>query len=162
MSIFKPTLLMDKITEITPDTFQEIGATHVLLDVDNTLASYRSHEPIAGAVAWVEKMKKAGFHLIIVSNNYKSRVGPFAEKFGLPFVTFACKPFPFGYLKAKKMLQAARIKNCVIVGDQIFTDIIGANLCGMKSILLDPVEVEEGFSFHIRRVTEKKLKNKYR
>jgi HAD superfamily (subfamily IIIA) phosphatase, TIGR01668 len=162
MSIFKPTLMMKKITDILPETFHEIGVKNVLLDVDNTLASYRSHEPIDGAIEWTKEMEKAGFNLVIVSNNYRSRVRPFAEKFGLPFITFACKPFPHGYLKAKKLLKVKSTKDCVIVGDQIFTDVIGANLCGMKSILLEPVEIETGISFDIRRGAEKNLRKKYK
>lgn len=160
MSIFTPSLMREKLTDITVETFSQMGVTSVLLDVDNTLASYISHEPIANALAWAVQMQRAGLRLVIVSNNYKSRVAPFAAKFGLPYACFACKPLPFGYLKASRMLNE-KVHNCAIVGDQIFTDVVGANLCGMKSILLEPVEPENGWLFQKRRNIEQKLRDKY-
>lgn len=161
MSVFSPTRMKEKITEITAQTFAEMGVTNVLLDVDNTLASYVSHEPIPDALEWAAQMQRQGLTLVIVSNNYKSRVAPFAEKFGLPYTSFACKPLPFGYLKVRKQLKAES-GACAIVGDQIFTDIVGANLCGMKSILLSPVEPESGALFQLRRKIEQKFRDKYR
>lgn len=160
MSIFKPTYMMDRITDITPELFHKEGISAVLLDVDNTLASYISHEPVDGAIEWAKEMQQAGLKLIIVSNNYENRVKPFAAKFSLPYVTFSMKPLPFGYLKAKKILKAES-KECAIVGDQILTDVIGANLCGMKSILLKPVELESQKMFQFRRKQEQKLRDKY-
>lgn len=161
MNIFKPTVMKKNLLDITPDTFKDMGVTHILLDVDNTLVSYISHEPISGAVPWVKEMEAKGLKLIIVSNNFKKRVGLIAEKFDLPFITFACKPLPFGYLEAKGYLKAST-SECAIVGDQIFTDIVGANLCGMKSILLDPVEMENSKLFRVRRNFEKKYRNKFK
>lgn len=161
MNFFRPTLIAKTLSDITSDMFRKIGVSYILLDVDNTLASYISHEPISGAIEWVNNMQSQGFHLMIVSNNYKRRVKPFAQKFGLPYVTFACKPLPFGYLHARRILKAPAA-SCAIVGDQIFTDVIGANLCGMKSILLDPVELENGALFQFRRKQERKLREKYK
>jgi HAD superfamily phosphatase (TIGR01668 family) len=160
MGLFKPTAMKKRITDLSPQLFQKMGVKAVLLDVDNTIASYTSHEPIDGAVQWVRDMVEAGFRVIIVSNNFKKRVAPFAARFGLDCISFAIKPLPFGYIKAAKRLKE-KCSQCVIVGDQIFTDVIGANLCGMKSILLTPIEPEEGFTFKIRRFFEKDLRVKY-
>lgn len=160
MNFFKPTFIKKTLSDITPDMLRAVGVSYILLDVDNTLASYISHEPISGAIEWVKNMRNQGFHLMIVSNNYKRRVEPFAQKFGLPYVTFACKPLPFGYLQARKILKAPA-SSCAIIGDQIFTDVVGANLCGMKSVLLEPVELEHGALFKFRRKQERKLREKY-
>lgn len=161
MGIFEPTLIKQKLTDITPQLVRSMGVFSLLLDVDNTLASYVSHEPIDGAVDWAREMTEAGIKLVIVSNNYKSRVEPFAKLFDLPFITFAVKPLPFGYLKARSLLHV-KISECAIIGDQIFTDIVGANLCGMKSILLEPVEPESSVLFQKRRQVEKHFRDKYR
>ncbi len=161
MPFFKPSVMMKKITDITPAMLQSMGVKALLLDVDNTLVSYAKHEPIAGAVEWTKQMENAGLKLVIVSNNYASRVGPFSQKFGLPYITFAMKPFPFGYLKASKLLGVPH-KQCAIIGDQIFTDVIGANFCGMHSILLEPVEPEKGLLIEWRRAIEKKFRKKYK
>lgn len=160
MSLFKPSIMKKRITDITAEMLKEMGVSALLLDVDNTLVSYVKHEPIAGAVEWTKEMKAKGFEIIIVSNNYKKRVAPFAAKFNLPYITFAMKPFPFGYIKASKRLKT-KCKQCAIIGDQIFTDIIGANMCGMKSILLEPIELESGITITARRKAEGPLRKKY-
>lgn len=160
MALFRPTRLAGSVTDLTPALFQELGVTALLLDVDNTIASFTSHEPMEGAVAWARSMTEAGLSLIIVSNNYKRRVSTFAAKFGLDFISFACKPFPFGYIRAKRRL-GVKARQCAIVGDQIFTDVTGANLCGMRSVLLRPIELEAGWSFRIRRYFERPLRARY-
>lgn len=160
MALFRPTVLKNRVTDLTPDFLTGLGAKALLLDVDNTIASYTSHQPIPGAVEWAQKMVQAGFRVLIVSNNYKRRVGAFAARFGLDFISFAVKPLPFGYLRACSRL-GVKCSQCAIVGDQIFTDIVGANLCGMKSILLRPIEPEQGFTFRVRRYFERPLRRKY-
>ncbi len=146
MGIFQPTALRERVTEITPEFLQSLGVRALLLDVDNTLATYTSHTPSPGALEWVRAMETAGFRMIIISNNFKERVGSFGAMFGLDTLSFAFKPLPVGYLRAARRL-GVKLPECVIIGDQIFTDIVGANLCGMKSVLLSPIEPEEGFTF---------------
>lgn len=159
MPLFRPTVTKTRVTDITPELLNRMGVRALLLDVDNTIASYTSHQPIPGAAEWARRMVEAGFRVLIVSNNYKKRVGPFAARFGLDFISFAVKPLPFGYLRASSRMKIRR-GECAIVGDQIFTDVVGANLCGMKSILLTPIEPEEGFTFKVRRRLERGLREK--
>ena len=161
MPLCRPTACKTNIFEIAPEFLRSLGVKALLLDVDNTIATYTSHEPVKGAVEWAKTLEQAGFDLVIVSNNVEKRVSAFARRFGLPWISFAMKPFPFGYLKAKKKLGRRR-KECAIIGDQIFTDVIGANLCGMKSVLLSPIEPEDGISFRIRRYFERGLRKKYK
>lgn len=161
MGIFRPTAMKRRVTDLSPEFLENLGVRAVLLDVDNTIASYTSHEPIPGSVEWARRMVESGFRVIIVSNNFKKRVKPFAARFGLDCISFAVKPLPFGYLKARALAGVKR-GECVIVGDQIFTDVIGANLCGMKSVLLTPIEPEEGATFKVRRRFERGLRHKYK
>ena len=160
MGVFRPTALKQRVTDITPDFLHGLGARALLLDVDNTLATYTSHTPIPGALEWVRAMEAAGFRLIIISNNYKKRVSRFGAMFRLDTLSFAIKPLPVGYLRAARQLGVP-CRECVIIGDQIFTDIVGANLCGMKSVLLTPIEPEEGFTFRARRYFERGLRRKF-
>lgn len=160
MGLFKPTAVRPRIGDVTAGFLRELGARAVLLDVDNTIATYTSHEPAAGAVEWARGLIEAGFRVVIVSNNYKRRVAPFAARFGVEFISFAVKPLPFGYVRAAKML-GLRCRDCVIIGDQIFTDVTGANMCGMKSVLLEPIEPEEGWTFKLRRFFERGLRRKF-
>ena len=81
----------------------------------------------------------------------------FCEKINLPFVAPSLKPLPFGFLKAVKRVDEKK-KNVALVGDQIFTDIMGANLSGMKSILLEPIQAEVDQKFIVfKRKIERPL-----
>ena len=91
-------------------------------------------------------MRQAGFALTVVSNNRDERVRPFAEAIGLRFQARAAKPLPRGY-RAAAASMGLTPQQCVAVGDQIFTDILGANLAGMKSVLLEPIELEVAQKF---------------
>ena len=153
MSFCYPTRILHRVTDITPQILMSMGVKALLLDVDNTLSEPDEQTPYPGTVEWVAALQKSGFSMMILSNNTRERVAPFAAQYGLDFETFAMKPLPIGYLRAAHRMKVSH-KECVIVGDQIFTDIIGANLCGMKSILLDPIREEEGRSFQIRRKWE--------
>ena len=161
MGIFKPTVLRRRAQELSPGLLRELGVRAVLLDVDNTIAPYGVRRPVAGAAQWARGLTQEGFRVVIVSNNYKKRVSSFAAQLGLPCISFALKPLPFGYVRAAKML-GLRCRDCAIIGDQIFTDVVGANLCGMRSVLLEPIEPEEGLSFRIRRYWEKGLREKFK
>ncbi len=159
MPILKPTYKTKSIHDIKVDTLNKLLVKVVLLDVDNTITSYISKTPLDGAVMWAKNLEKNGFKVYIVSNNFEERVSKIAEKFSLPYISFAMKPFPKGFRKARKALNV-KSHECVVVGDQVFTDILGANLGSMKSILVEPVEIETGFTYKIRRKLEKRVRKK--
>lgn len=153
-----PTIALDRVTDLTPDLVKSMGIKAVLLDVDNTITSYISKEPFPGSIKLIRELEAAGIKVYIVSNNKsKKRIKAVAEKFDLPFVNIAMKPLPVGFIRAKLKLGLS-FKECLVVGDQIYTDIIGANLCGMQSVLLTPIEPETGWSFKLRRKHETKIR----
>ena len=159
MSIFRPTAAVPCVLDITPELLAGIGASAVILDVDNTLSLHGSQVPFQGTVEWSHKIRKAGIAVLILSNNTKERVAPFAAQYGIPFLSRGMKPLPFGYWRCAKLLGQP-CERTAVVGDQVFTDIFGANLSGMKSILLTPFEEEAFASFRIRRRLEKKIRKK--
>lgn len=159
MALRYPTRLLHRITDVSPEILTEMKVRAVLLDVDDTLSAHGSQEPFPGSVEWAKTLLDHGFRLMILSNNTKERVAPFAGRYGLPFLTFAAKPLPVGYLRAAHSM-GVKPRECVIVGDQVFTDVLGANLCGMKSILLDPITTQTAFSFRVRRKWEEPVRRK--
>ena len=159
MALRYPTRMLHSITDITPEFLSSLGITALLLDVDNTLSEHDSQSPYPGSLEWVLSMRENGIQMIILSNNTRERVEPFAAKYKLPFLTFAMKPLPIGYLRAVHRLGIPH-RNCAAVGDQVFTDIVGANLCRIKSILLEPILEETGRSFRIRRKLERPIRAK--
>lgn len=158
MSLFFPTLYRRRITDVTAEDLRRLGAACVLLDVDNTLTTHDAPELEPAVMAWLDAMREE-FKLVVVSNNNAERVAPFAEKIGLPFHAKACKPLPGGFWEAGAEQQMA-VEECVVIGDQIFTDMLGANLAGMKSILLEPIQFETEQKFIVfKRKIEKPMLN---
>ncbi len=156
MAILKSNLVLRRITDITPEMLSSMGVKTLLLDVDNTLSTHHGTVLVDGLTEWLNLMEQCGIRTVVVSNSKRFRIEPFANRLSRPFVSLACKPLPFGYAKGRRMAGASK-RECAIVGDQIFTDVLGANLYGIKSILVRPVKLEDGLSFKIRRYFEKKL-----
>lgn len=162
MALFYPTLYRRRITDVTVEDLHRLGVKGVLLDVDNTLTTHDNPNLDPAATAWLTAMQAAGFTLVIISNNKPHRVAPFAEKVGLGFQANAKKPLPTGY-KAAATKLGLPVGRCVAIGDQIFTDVLGANLAGMPCILLEPIqpEVEQKFIVFKRKL-ERPLLNSRR
>ncbi len=160
MALFKPTGTLHRVTEITPEMLHAMRIRAIVLDVDNTMSAHGSQTPSEGVLEWTRRISASEIRLIVVSNNYKKRVAPFAAQFNLPYISFACKPSPFGYLRAKR-LAGVRVRECLVVGDQIFTDILGANLCGMRSVLLDPIAPDPAATVRFKRRLERFLRPHY-
>lgn len=152
--LLRPDLKLDKITDINIKHLNMLGVNCLLIDIDNTLSTDHGTELIPGIHEWVTKMKNAGIKLYILSNARSIRVLPFAQKVGLDFIGLAMKPLPFGYIRGVKHSGGKR-KTTAIVGDQIFTDILGGSISGVKKILLTPIKPEKQLSFRIRRRLEK-------
>lgn len=141
MSLFYPTMYRRRVTDVTLADLRRLGAGAILLDIDNTLTTHDAPDLSPEVAAWLERMRGAGIAMTVVSNNREERVRPFAEKIGLHFQARAGKPLSRGYRAAAARLSCSPAE-CVAVGDQIFTDILGANLAGMPSILLEPIQPE--------------------
>lgn len=157
MAVFHPFLLKQKITDITIEELQAMGVTGLLLDVDNTLTTHDSQLLTAEVAAWLQSVQAAGFIPEIVSNGYQERVRPFAEKLGLPYTAVAAKPLPFGFWRAARRIGATR-RQCVVIGDQIFTDVLGGKCAGMRVIQLLPIAPEVGKPFiQFKRKLEKHI-----
>ncbi len=161
MPLFFPTLYRRRITDVTAEDLRRLGVDCLLLDVDNTLTTHDAPDLTDGVKAWLTQRQAEGFGLIIVSNNRAERVAPFAEKVGLPYYAHARKPLPFGFRAAAKQMGCDR-KRCVVIGDQIFTDMLGANLAGMPSVLLEPIqlEVEQKFIVFKRKIERPMLNSR--
>ena len=110
----------------------------ILLDVDNTLIDYTktlSQEMID----WVYNAKKEGFKVCILSNSNKmEKIIPIAEILGIKYVSFAKKPSKSGYLK-----DSTDVTKLAMIGDQVFTDVLGANRVGMTSVYVEPINKKE-------------------
>lgn len=158
--LFKPHLKKEHITDITLDDLKALGVDTLILDVDNTLSKHHSQTAAPGVKEWLADIQQKGIKLIILSNARRARVEPFANMLGLEFIPLGLKPLTFGYGKIRRLLKVKR-KQVATVGDQLFTDMMGGHLAGIKCILVTPYEEEQKTSFVIRRRLEKILLKKY-
>lgn len=152
--MFTPTRAYKSILGVTPEVLHEMGVTALILDIDNTCTTHDNPKPVEGLFEWLELMRENNIKMMIVSNNHAPRVEPFAELLGLDFIAEGAKPLPTGYRKAAAKLNVPKSEICTI-GDQLFTDILGAKTFGIKSILVEPIEPEKTVFFKIKRAAEK-------
>ena len=151
LSLF-PTYSCKSTYDIPFEKLYAQGVRGAIFDVDNTLV--RHNAPADGrAKLLFTKLKRMGMAVCIISNNKEPRVKPFADEVDSSYVFDAGKPLPRGYLEA---VQRMNISNgqAVFVGDQIYTDILGANLAGIKSILVKPLGPEIEIQIKIKRILE--------
>jgi HAD superfamily phosphatase (TIGR01668 family) len=119
-----------------------MGIDALLLDVDCTLKSYRDAQVAPEVKAWLETLRASGIGICLVSNGRGGRIGRLAGMLGLPFVSKAMKPFPFGCRRAIRQ-EAFDARRTAMIGDQIFADIPAGRLAGLTSILVRPIRPEE-------------------
>lgn len=130
------------------------GVRGLIFDIDNTLVPHDAPAD-ARAEGLVRNLKDMGFCLTIVSNNSEERVVTFTERMGIPYVCRAHKPSPAGYLAACQKMDLVP-EQVLFFGDQIFTDIWGANRAGVKSVLVAPLDPDTDlFQIRLKRLLEK-------
>lgn len=158
-----PRYAFQSLTDINPDFLEKIGVKFLMIDLDNTIASYSSCKPSDGLLQWIATMKSAGVELFIVSNSIKrERVEAFAKHLGIGSIGGAKKPLPRGVQAAMKNAGFAKHESA-LVGDQIFTDTIAANSAGVVSIIVHPLSCKNpifAFRFFLERPFRAACKNR--
>ena len=135
---FFPTMMAETVTEINPNVLRQRGIRLLMLDFDNTLVPYTTSVPTAEVSNWLKAMQQDGLDICIVSNSRKPRVKVFCEKYGLNCITHSKKPFPKGIRQCLKQ-YGLKPHECALAGDQIYTDVLGANCQGVNSILIKAI-----------------------
>ena len=128
-----------RLTQLTPEFLAGIGLELLMMDFDNTIVPYTTSTPTEEMEDWLKTMLASQVKICVVSNSKKGRVRTFCSHYGIDCITHAKKPFPKGIRQCLKQygLPASR---CALVGDQIFTDTLGANGCGVRSILVEAID----------------------
>lgn len=158
--LFYPNIYLDSVKDVTIDFLNKNNIKALILDVDNTILDFDKNIP-EGVEKWCEDLKRQGIKFCILSNsNKKEKVRMVAEKLKLPYFYLGTKPFKRGFKKAIKLLEEKE-ENIAAVGDQIFTDVIGANRCKLFSILVKPIAEKDLLVTKIKRPLENIIINKY-
>ena len=152
--MLRPDYMQKSVQGVTLQFLKAAGIGGLIVDIDNTLAKHDDPTPAPGAREWVEAMRAGGIKLCIISNNGEERVRPFAQLLGLPYVHSAKKPLPKSYRRAVALLGLPR-EACAMVGDQLFTDRLGGNIAGVKTILVNPIDGQELAQIQFKRKLER-------
>lgn len=155
-----PKEYLNSVKDITLDLLNKNNIKGLILDVDNTLISLDRKMP-AGVADWAKKLKEKGIKICILSNSNKiDKIDQVAKIIDVPYIFFAKKPLKSGFLRAKDLLKLDN-ENIAVVGDQIFTDVLGANRCEMFSILVKPIQEKDDLLTRIKRPLEKYIIKRY-
>ncbi len=141
----RPDVIAPAVTEIDLPALWARGIRALLLDLDNTLVCWRSKDVRAEIGAWVQQAREQGFRLCIVSNAaHIERVESVARQLGIPYVVRAVKPLRRALRRAAALLGVSPAQAAVI-GDQVFTDVLGGNRAGMLTVLVQPIDRRHEF-----------------
>ncbi|MDR1260318.1 MAG: YqeG family HAD IIIA-type phosphatase [Oscillospiraceae bacterium] len=152
--MFLPDYVFDRIWNISVKDIKNMGVEFLLLDVDNTLTGHNGQKLYSEVFGWVSMLKKAGIVAAIISNNKSAKVKEFASALELQYVCRARKPLGRGFKILLNKLGCCKSRVAVI-GDQIYTDILGGNLVGIITILVQPLEREKEWLLRIKRFLER-------
>lgn len=153
-----PNEFVTTVFEITPEKLEKLGIKGIITDLDNTLIEWDRPDATEEIATWMKGLEDAGLKIIIVSNNNDERVKRFAEPLGIPFISRARKPLGAAYYAAMKQLRL-KSNEVVMVGDQLLTDIMGANRLNLYTFLVRPVAESDGFVTRFNRFVERRVFN---
>ncbi len=155
-SAFRPDHFADSVFDIGTDWLRERRLRGLLVDVDNTLMPRNETIPGTRVREWVFALRRADIPLLVISNNWGSRVKTIARELDLEVIAPAGKPFKPAYAKGLDLLGLPAAETA-IVGDQVFTDILGGNRAGLASVLVPPLGTVDLVHTKALRVLERAL-----
>ena len=159
--ILYPNDFFNNVREIKIEYLNKHNIKALILDVDNTLINYYK-EMEKGTKEWCQDLKNKGIKMYILSNsNKRDKVEKIAKDLQVPFRYFAKKPLKSGFKKAQKEL-GLKSEEIAVIGDQLLTDIIGANRCRMYSILVNPIKEKDIWITRLKRPIEKMIMKYYK
>ncbi len=134
-----PRMIATALPDLTPELLKSHGIRLLMLDFDNTIVPYTTNTPTAVMEKWLTDMLKSEIQICVVSNSKRDRVKIFCEKYGIPCITHAKKPFSRGISACLAKFGTAP-SQAALVGDQIYTDVLGGNCAGVTSILVKAID----------------------
>lgn len=158
--IFYPDIYLNSIFDIKVEDLREKGIENLIVDIDNTLSKWGCSEPDLKVCRWINSMRSQGFKICILSNSSNKRIRNYCSNLDVIFVENVRKPFKSSFMKAMKLLGSQKCNTCVI-GDQIFTDIMGGNRCGLFTILVSPIDKKEFFMTKLMRKLQGRILKDY-
>ncbi len=132
------------------------GIGGIIVDLDNTLVGYRKLVPDDRDAGWIVAAREHGLRVVMVTNNATPWARDVARKLAIPCIPNARKPFPYAFRRALGLLELG-CAEVVVVGDQFFTDVLGARFAGLAAILVEPIVAHDPYHVRPLRMVEKWL-----
>lgn len=156
---FVPNYTAKNIFEISINFYVSLGIKYILCDLDNTLDSYRLFKPSTRVIKWKEQIASNGIEIIIISNNKGKRVKEYANNLKVRYCSSTRKPFTY---KFRKFLKNNNIEpsKCVLIGDQLLTDMICGNKMNILTILTEPIVKEDQWTTRFNRLLDRPLRKR--
>ncbi|MDR3288583.1 MAG: YqeG family HAD IIIA-type phosphatase [Peptococcaceae bacterium] len=154
---FQPAMQITSVEKISVEELFEAGIKGLIIDLDNTVTRWNELVVEEKVALWLGRVKKEGIQACVVSNNKKkSRVATVADYLDVPYVFRATKPRRRAFLEAMKMMGTGA-ENTAVIGDQLFTDVLGGNRLHLYTILVAPISDHEFAGTKILRMGERVL-----
>lgn len=147
-----PDIMVPTVTDLTPDLLKARGVDFLMLDFDNTIVPYTTNVPTAEMEQWLGMMLQSDIGICVVSNSRRERVVDFCRDRGIPCITHSRKPFSKGIVECRDRFSL-NLGKAALAGDQIYTDVLGANCAGAVSILVKPIHLHNVW-LRLRHVAE--------
>ena len=161
IKVLRPTILAEAIWCLDLASLRRSGIRGIILDLDNTIANWNEAQVHPKARAWIEEARRLGMRICLASNALRAgRVSQVARSLDVPALTRAGKPFPRAFRRAMLQLGTEPQSTCAI-GDQIFTDILGANRAGLTTVLVSPLSPRESPHTRLIRLIERPLRRRW-
>lgn len=157
---FYPKRIAETAYKINYEKLYQEGYRGLLFDVDNTLVEHGA-DASKRAIELFARLEKIGFQCCLISNNKQERVMRFNRDIGANYIYDAHKPSSKNYIVATKIMGTT-IKNTIFIGDQLFTDVYGANRIGMLTYLVKPIHPKEEIQIVLKRKLERIVLRSYR
>ena len=159
--MLRPTILAEAIWCVDLASLRRSGIRGIILDLDNTIVNWNDTRVHCKARAWIEEARRLGMRICLASNAVRAgRVSQVARSLDVPALTRAGKPFPRAFRRAMIQLGTEPHSTCA-VGDQIFTDILGANWAGLTTVLVSPLSPRESPHTRLIRLIERPLRRRW-
>ena len=161
MKIFKPDVAVNRIFDLDLNILKKNNIKGIVFDIDNTLAFNKEPEPSKEIEAYMNMLIQEGFKVAIASNNTEERVTLYSNKLKMDFEYRAAKPLSYKVRRLIKRMGLKRKQVC-LVGDQLFTDMLGANMMGLFSVLVVPFDGDENSFIGFKRKIEKIIMKRWK
>ena len=155
-----PDYRFERFDMASAEFLTSIGVRGIVLDIDNTLEPYENKKPGEHVISWLKSLSEAGICASFVSNNGPERVNLFNKELGLCAYSKAKKPFSKNIKRAMREMNTDK-SNTIMMGDQVFTDVLGARFAGIRAILVPPIKDKTDALTRFKRWLERPILKKF-